>query len=142
MKGVVPKHVVIFLGISWEVRERHKGSSMMLICIIRARFQADVPRRQAELPQRQKARHQSCRAWWSCWFVLPLLRKESSVHGSDAGHTPTLAMDHLLSFKQFVERNEAYGIAAFMQLVVVQPSNFHPIDPGLLTNAFGHVGDG
>ena len=70
------------------------------------------------------------------------LSSPASVHRRHAGHTAALAVDHLLGFQQFVEGDEAYGVAAFVQPVVVKSIDFNPIDPGFLANPLGHLCDG
>jgi hypothetical protein len=132
---MVPKHVVILLRISTERPELYKGSSMTLLCSAGSLFwlfRRDKKARQtAAGPEAMlEARNDGA-----------LRERCGSVDGCDAGNAPTLTVDHLLGFEQLVERYKANSVAALVELVVVQPGDLHAIDPGLLADALGHVGD-
>jgi len=58
-----------------------------------------------------------------------------------AGYTPPLSLDLLIVFKQLVEGDEAYAIAAFVQAIVVETCDLNAIGASLLASARPHAGD-
>jgi len=103
-KGV-PKHLVIFPRMTLESHVRHKGSSLHGISVSFRHIQT------LWVGWHEKSPAETAR--------LGSLDSAVSVHGGDTGNAPTLAVDHLLGFQEFVEGNKPHGVAALVQLIVV-----------------------
>jgi hypothetical protein len=64
----------------------------------------------------EKARQLNGRALDGGSRVL-IVGSSALIHGGDAGNTPTLAMNHLLGFQEFIEGHKAHRVAAFVELL-------------------------
>ena len=136
-EGVPPKTELFFRQLQWLYHSLYKGSSLAFAgCLPGTVFRsAGIPIGLLCRLCMQKARPirpspMRIRSWISSFSC--------SVHRRDIGDPSALAMNHLLGFQHLVKGHEAHGVCTFVETVIVQPTHFDSVHPGLLADPLSH----